>query len=202
MTILAGGDFMTNGLLEEKVAWVTGAGRGAGRAVAEGLAEAGAKVILHARSADELATVQEKIRAGGGDAEVFVGDVSDEESAAAAVDLGVQRWGRLDVLVNNAGISPVLERSERLDTEVWRRVLDVNLTGAFLCARAAADRMLQQGSGSIVNMSSVHGSVGFPRLAAYSASKGSNSSPAPWHWSGRPPASVSTRWLPDTSRRP
>jgi NAD(P)-dependent dehydrogenase (short-subunit alcohol dehydrogenase family) len=163
---------MMNGLLDGKVAWVTGAGRGAGRAIAEGLAEAGATVLLHARSRDELMTVQEKIRAGGGDADVLVGDVADEESAAAAVDLAVQRWGGLDVLVNNAGISPVLQRSERLDTDVWRRVLDVNLTGAFLSARAAADRMLQQGSGSIVNMSSVHGSVGSPRLSAYSASKG------------------------------
>src|SRR4051794_7475346 len=163
---------MTSGLLEGKVAWVTGAGRGAGRAIAEGLAEAGAKLLLHARSADELAAVQDKIRAGGGEAEVLVGDVADERAAAAAVDLGLARWGRLDVLVNNAGISPVLERSEHLDPQVWRRVLDVNLTGAFLCARAAADRMLQQGSGSIVNMSSVHGSVGFPRLSAYSASRG------------------------------
>ena len=161
-----------SGLLSGKVAWVTGAGRGVGRALAEGLAEAGATVVLQARSADELEVVREKIVANGGTAEVVVGDVTDEETAQRVTDLATERWGRLDVLVNNAGISPSLERSERISADDWRQVLDINLTGVFLCARAAGRVMLEQGSGSVVNMSSVHGQVGFPRLAAYSASKG------------------------------
>ncbi|WP_238014468.1 3-oxoacyl-ACP reductase family protein [Dactylosporangium sp. AC04546] len=158
--------------LEGKVAWVTGAGRGLGAALAEGLAGHGATVILQGRAADALQAVRDRIVAAGGRAETVLGDVTDEAAADAAVDLARQRWGRLDVLVNNAGISPVLERSERLPTADWQRVLDTNLSGVFLCSRAAGAVMLGQGAGSIVNISSVHGQVGLPRLAAYSASKG------------------------------
>ncbi|MEV0135305.1 3-oxoacyl-ACP reductase family protein [Dactylosporangium sp. NPDC050688] len=158
--------------LEGKVAWVTGAGRGLGAAVAEGLAEQGAAVILQARAAGTLREVCERIVAAGGTAETVAGDVTDEATADAVVELAQRRWGRLDVLVNNAGISPALQRSERLGTADWQRVLDTNLTGVFICARAAGVVMLRQGAGSIINMSSVHGQVGLPRLAAYSASKG------------------------------
>lgn len=160
------------GQLAGKVAWVTGAGRGLGAAVAEGLAEQGAAVILQARAPDTLREVCERIVAAGGTAQTVAGDVTDEATADAVVALAQRRWGRLDVLVNNAGISPALQRSERLGTADWQRVLDTNLTGVFICARAAGAVMLRQGAGSIINMSSVHGQVGLPRLAAYSASKG------------------------------
>jgi NAD(P)-dependent dehydrogenase (short-subunit alcohol dehydrogenase family) len=160
------------GQLAGKVAWVTGAGRGLGAAVAEGLAGQGAAVILQARAAGTLREVCERIVAAGGTAETVAGDVTDEATADAVVELAQRRWGRLDVLVNNAGISPALQRSERLGTADWQRVLDTNLTGVFICARAAGAVMLRQGAGSIINMSSVHGQVGLPRLAAYSASKG------------------------------
>ncbi|MCT2278572.1 3-oxoacyl-ACP reductase FabG [Micromonospora chalcea] len=158
--------------LSGRVAWVTGASQGVGAAIAEGLARAGASVILQSRRADVLAAVRERIVAAGGTAEVVAGDVADESAADAAVTLAKRRWGRLDVLVNNAGISPALWRSERLSLADWQRVIDTNLSGVFLCARAAGAVMVEQGAGSIVNMSSVHGQVGFPRLAAYSASKG------------------------------
>jgi len=160
------------GPLHGRVAWVTGAGRGLGAAIAEGLAEHGASVILQARAADTLRVVCERIVAAGGTAEVVVGDVTDEATADTVVALAQRRWGRLDILVNNAGISPALERSEQLGTADWQRVLDTNLSGVFICARAAGAVMLRQGAGSIINMSSVHGQVGLPRLAAYSASKG------------------------------
>ncbi len=163
---------MVEGQLQGKVAWITGAGRGIGAAVAEGLAEAGATVILQARDADMLQVVRDKIVAGGGTAEIVAGDVGDPATADAVVALARQRWGRLDVLVNNAGISPLLERSERLSIAAWQQVIDTNLSGVFFCARAAGTIMIEQGAGSIINMSSVHGQVGFPRLAAYSASKG------------------------------
>jgi NAD(P)-dependent dehydrogenase (short-subunit alcohol dehydrogenase family) len=160
------------GPLHGRVAWVTGAGRGLGAAIAEGLAEHGAAVILQARAADTLRVVCERIVTAGGTAEVVVGDVTDEATADAVVALAQRRWGSLDILVNNAGISPALERSELLGTADWQRVLDTNLSGVFICARAAGAIMLRQGAGSIINMSSVHGQVGLPRLAAYSASKG------------------------------
>jgi NAD(P)-dependent dehydrogenase (short-subunit alcohol dehydrogenase family) len=158
--------------LDGKVAWVTGAGRGTGRAVAEGLAASGARVILHARTAAEVHDVADKLTAAGAEAEAVVGSVTDRASIDAVIDLAHRRWGQLDVLVNNAGISPVMRRSEDLSDEEWASVIDTNLTGLFQCTRAAGRVMIAQGRGSVVNISSVHGSVGYPRLAAYSASKG------------------------------
>ncbi|MGA3487716.1 SDR family NAD(P)-dependent oxidoreductase [Micromonosporaceae bacterium DT55] len=159
-------------MLQGRVAWVTGAGQGVGAAVAEGLSRAGASVILQSRRPDALQRVRGKIVADGGTAEVVAGDVTDESAAESVVALARQRWGRLDILVNNAGISPALSRSEQLSVADWQQVIDTNLSGVFVCARAAGAFMIEQGTGSIVNMSSVHGQVGFPRLAAYSASKG------------------------------
>jgi NAD(P)-dependent dehydrogenase (short-subunit alcohol dehydrogenase family) len=158
--------------LEGKVAWVTGAGRGTGRAIAEGLAALGASVLVQARTAEEVDLVAQKIRADGGQANAIVGSVADPETAERVVDLAMQEYGRLDVLVNNAGISPTLRRSEKVTDEEWAAVIDTNLSGPFYSTRAAGRVMLAQQSGSVVNISSVHGSVGFPRLAAYSASKG------------------------------
>lgn len=158
--------------LDGKVAWITGAGRGIGRAVAEGLAASGARVILLARTAGEVRDAADKITAAGGEAEAMVGSITDRASIDAVIDLADRRWGRLDILVNNAGISPILRRSEDLGDDEWASVIDTNLTGLFQCTRAAARVMIAQGRGSVVNISSVHGSVGYPRLAAYSASKG------------------------------
>ncbi|MET7877531.1 SDR family NAD(P)-dependent oxidoreductase [Micromonospora profundi] len=163
---------VTDGQLQGKVAWVTGAGQGVGAAIAEGLAEAGASVILQSRRMDALEAVRDKIVANGGTADIVAGDVTDEAVAEAVVTLARRRWDRLDILVNNAGISPALHRSEQLSVADWQQVIDTNLSGVFVCARAAGAIMIEQGAGSIVNMSSVHGQVGLPRLAAYSASKG------------------------------
>ncbi|MFF0174231.1 SDR family NAD(P)-dependent oxidoreductase [Micromonospora profundi] len=163
---------VVDGQLQGKVAWVTGAGQGVGAAIAEGLAEAGAFVILQSRRLDALEAVRDKIVANGGTADIVAGDVTDEAAAEAVVTLARRRWDRLDILVNNAGISPALHRSEQLSVADWQQVIDTNLSGVFICARAAGAIMIEQGAGSIVNMSSVHGQVGLPRLAAYSASKG------------------------------
>jgi NAD(P)-dependent dehydrogenase (short-subunit alcohol dehydrogenase family) len=158
--------------LDGKVAWVTGASRGLGRALAYALAGAGASVLLSARSAAPLDALAEEIAAAGGDVAVLAGSVADEASVARAAELASERWGRLDVLVNNAGISPSFTRAERLDLDAWRDVLDVNLTAPLLCSRAALPLMEAAGGGSIVNISSIHGARAHVRMIAYGASKG------------------------------
>lgn len=163
---------MDNLLLDGKVAWVTGAGRGLGAAIAQGLAAAGATVALTARTQTELAETLAKIEADGGHGLALPADVTDPGQVRGAVGAVLDGLGGLDIVVNNAGISPVLTRSEALDLVDWRRILDVNLTGAFICSQAAGEHMLAASGGSIINISSVHGQQGWPRLAAYAASKG------------------------------
>lgn len=151
--------------------WVTGASRGLGRALAEGLAAAGARIALTSRSSAELHQVAHEMKTRGADVLVVPASVSDpSEVARAAAQIG-ERWGALDGLVNAAGVSPVFSSAEQVADEDWRLVIDTNLTGSFLCARAAFSLMRERG-GSIVNVTSVHGQVASPRLSAYCASKG------------------------------
>jgi NAD(P)-dependent dehydrogenase (short-subunit alcohol dehydrogenase family) len=158
--------------LDGKVVWITGASRGIGAAVAAQLGQSGARLVLQARTATDLELVRAKVEADGAEVAVVIGSVTDEDAVARAVDTAVSKWGRLDGLVNNAGISPVMRRSEALDVADWRAICEVNLTGAFIASAAAARQMLPQGRGSIVSVSSVHGHLAAPRLAAYAASKG------------------------------
>lgn len=154
--------------LTGKIAWITGAGKGIGRSVALALADAGATLALTARTESDL----DAVAAGRPGALVLPGSVAEQGFAADCVRRIVAAHGSLDILVNCAGISPFFKRSEKVTDEEWRSVLDVNLDGTYYCARAAGAQMLTQTAGSIVNVSSVHGSRGFPRLAAYAASKG------------------------------
>lgn len=151
--------------LTGRTAWVTGAGKGLGRAMASALAAAGARLAVTSRTEADLRTLAADL---GDDTLVLPGSVTDPRFTEDCV----RRIGDLDVLVNCAGISPSFRRSESLPDADWRRVLEVNLDGAFHCARAAGRRMLERGAGSIVNVSSVHGTTGFERIAAYAASKG------------------------------
>lgn len=160
------------GTFDGRVVWVTGASRGIGAAIAMRLAAKGAHLLLQARSAPALELVGSRIIDAGGQVEVVVGSVADPAVADAAVQLAVSRWGSIDALVNNAGISPVMVRSESLSLVDWRQIIDTNLTGAFVVARAAGAQMLLQGAGNIVNVSSVHGSTAAVRMLAYAASKG------------------------------
>jgi NAD(P)-dependent dehydrogenase (short-subunit alcohol dehydrogenase family) len=151
---------------------VTGAARGLGRAMAEGLAAGGAAVVLVDRDDPGIRSLAESLSAEGRQALAVAGDVTDAALAAMAVRRAVERFGRLDGLVNNAGINQVAP-SEQADLAIWRRVLDVNLFGSFVMCQAAARQMLAQGQGSIVNIASIHGHVG-PALhpaSAYAASK-------------------------------
>lgn len=159
--------------LHGRVAVVTGASSGMGVAMAEGLAAAGARVVLAARRTDRLEAVREKIRAAGGEAIAVPCDVADAAAVDALAAETLARWNQVDVLVNNAGFVDVVRaQDEPLDT--FQAVLDVNLTGAFRCARRFGREMLARGSGSIVNVSSILGIVGSGQVpqASYAASKG------------------------------
>jgi NAD(P)-dependent dehydrogenase (short-subunit alcohol dehydrogenase family) len=150
------------------VAIVTGAARGIGRVVALTLAERGYRVAANDLAEPE-ATLRE-LRDAGATALPLPGDVSDEEAVRGMVRTVVDGFGRVDVLVNNAGISHIAP-AEETSPEDWRRVLDVNLTGPFLTCREFGKAMLEQGSGSIVNVASVAGLLGIADRAAYNASK-------------------------------
>jgi 3-oxoacyl-[acyl-carrier protein] reductase len=156
--------------LDGRVALVTGASRGIGRVIAEALATAGATVVLGARDAVRLAEAVREIEGRGGRAEAVALDVAARASVEAAIGGLLAKHGRLDVLVNNAGIT----RDNlllRMRAEEWDEVLATNLTGAFLCTQLALRPMLRQRSGRIVNVSSVVGLTGNAGQANYAASK-------------------------------
>ncbi|MFC1779462.1 3-oxoacyl-[acyl-carrier-protein] reductase [Thermodesulfobacteriota bacterium] len=157
-------------MLSDKVAIVTGASRGIGRAIALALAAQGAKVVASARNAEALTQLVEEIKAEGGDALAVVGDVALEDDANNLVKQAVEAYGQVDVFVNNAGITRdgLLLRMKNDD---WDAVLDTNLKGAFLCTRAVAKVMSKQRSGRIINISSVVGEMGNAGQANYCASK-------------------------------
>ncbi len=156
--------------LTGRVALVTGAGRGLGRAIAANLAAAGAKVACVDISAETLAQTVAAIEAVGGTAMPLPCDVTDSQRVNQAVDDVVKTWGGLDILVNNAGIT----RDNillRMKDEQWDAVIQVNLRGTFLFTRAAAKPMLKAHGGRIINIASVAGLIGNPGQTNYSASK-------------------------------
>jgi gluconate 5-dehydrogenase len=164
---------MTNPFsLAAKTALVTGASRGLGRAIADAMAQAGARVILNGRDAASLDAAAAAITAAGGLAETARFDVTDEPAAVAAIEGMVARHGRLDIFVGNAGIQhrkPVLEFA----TEDWLRVLQTNLTSQFVLARLAAKPMVARGAGRIIFNASIMGPrIARPTVPAYAAAKG------------------------------
>ncbi len=158
------------GSLAGRVSLVTGASRGIGQAVARALAAEGAHVVLAARDSVRLEEALAVIRAGGGAGEALVLDVADRAAVEAAVAAIVARHGRIDHLVNNAGIARD-NLVVRMKDEEWQQVLATNLTGAFLCAQAVLKPMLKQRFGRIVSLSSVVGLAGNGGQANYAASK-------------------------------
>ncbi|HET7264292.1 MAG TPA: SDR family NAD(P)-dependent oxidoreductase [bacterium] len=155
------------GELSGQVIIVTGAGRGIGRAVVKELADAGARLVLVARSEPELRGLAEET--GKERAAVVAGDVADEATAAAAV-ARAEEWGGLDGVINNAGIG-WSGRVHEMPLDAWRRLMDVNLAGVFLFTKAALAVMLRRGRGHIINVASGAGRLGMAGGAAYSASK-------------------------------
>ena len=156
--------------MDGRVAMITGAGRGLGAAIADELAAQGAAVVVADRSEELAQATAERLRAAGRVATPVAADVSDPSQVTALFDGAVAEHGRLDVLVNNAGVGAVAP-SQELGLDVWSRTLAVNLTGTFLCAQAAARHMLPAGRGVIVNIGSVFAATGMPMRAAYAASK-------------------------------
>jgi len=159
------------GRLEGKVAVVTGAGSGIGRAIALRFAQEGARVVIAEVNRDAGASAESEIRAEGGSALFVPTDVSRAADVEAMVRRTVAEFGRLDVLVNNAAIQ-ILGRLDDTSEEDWDRLQSVNLKGVFLCSKYAIPEMLRSGGGSIVNIASVLALVGDPDLAAYCAAKG------------------------------
>jgi NAD(P)-dependent dehydrogenase (short-subunit alcohol dehydrogenase family) len=159
-------EFPVPGAVEGKRVVITGAGRGLGSLVAHAFSRGGAQVALVARTERDLKAVAEAVP---GPTLVLPGDVTDEDFNESVADAVVAEWGGLDVWICNAGISPVLAGPRQTEADVWRRVLEVNLTGAFLGARAAA-RVMREG-GRIVFTGSVLGERPRQGLGAYSASK-------------------------------
>jgi 2-deoxy-D-gluconate 3-dehydrogenase len=157
--------------LDGKVAVVTGGGRGLGQAAACALAEAGADVALLARSGEELATTARTIEEMGRRVLTLPTDVTQENAVEEAAEAVVETFGRVDILVNNAGIAHVAPLLE-LTLADLRRVLDVNVVGAILCARAFGAHMVAQRKGTVINVASIAGLGGEPDVTAYCASKG------------------------------
>ena len=156
--------------LDEQVAIVTGAAQGIGQGIALLLAEAGARVVIG--DLQDSTSTTDQIAAAGGEAVSTIMDTSLAEDARRLVQLALDRYGRLDVLVNNAAIDAPDGNVWDLPDAEWQRTIDVNLTGVFFCARAALEPMLAQGSGAIVNISSVSARIGAKGLSpAYNASK-------------------------------
>lgn len=157
--------------LEGAVALVTGASRGIGRAIALELARAGARVAVNFRGqAERAAEVAEEIERLGGEGLTLQGDVAEPATAARLVAAVLERWGRLDVLVNNAGVARD-DLLVRMDEEKWREVLETDLTAVYRLTRAALRPMLRQRSGRIVNIASVAGILGNVGQANYAAAK-------------------------------
>ncbi len=165
--------FLNKVRLDDRVAVVTGGGSGLGRASAKALAELGAFVVVTDRDEAAAQAVAEEIASAGGKASAETMNVSYEEQIDTTLDTVAAAHGRLDILVNSAGIGGYPGALD-METDVWRKIVQVNLDGTFLCARAAARHMVAQESGAIVNIASMYGLIGsvLKTNTAYQASKG------------------------------
>lgn len=159
-------------MLTGKVAIITGASSGIGRATARLFAEQGAKVVVAARRQAELDSLVKEIEDADGEATALAGDVKDEAYAKALIDLAKTRFGGLDIAFNNAGVVGEMGPISGMSREAWQATLETNLTSAFLGAKHQIPAMIERGGGSLIFTASFVGhTVGMPGMAAYAASK-------------------------------
>ncbi|MCY3778413.1 MAG: SDR family NAD(P)-dependent oxidoreductase [Candidatus Aminicenantes bacterium] len=159
------------GRLADKVAIVTGAGQGLGESVALRFAAEGARVAVVDVNPETAAETVERIREAGGEAILIVADCSEEQDTERMAETTLEQFGRIDILVNNAAVFGKVAPVYEIDTEVWDRIMRVNLRGPFLCSKAVIPQMKRQGAGSIVCVSSVSGVQGNENQADYNTSK-------------------------------
>ncbi|MCL5407388.1 MAG: SDR family oxidoreductase [Patescibacteria group bacterium] len=157
--------------LQNKIAIVTGAGSGIGRAMAEVFAKEGAKVIVADYKAESGQETVENIVTSGGQAEFAQTDVSKSNEVEAMIKIAVEKFGGLDILVNNAGVALMADLASTTD-EIWQKTIDVDLKGVFLGVKFAVPEMEKRGKGKIINTASIAGLVGFQGITAYCAAKG------------------------------
>ena len=156
--------------LHGSIAIVTGSSMGIGKAIARVFGQSGARVVINSRDEGRAQAAAEELAAHGVDAYAVAADVSQEAGVARLFEAVDKHWGPVDVLVNNAGTNAIAP-SEQLALSEWQRTLDLNLTGTFLCAQAAARRMIPHGKGVIINISSILGETALAQRAAYVSSK-------------------------------
>ena len=157
--------------LKNKVAIVTGSRRGIGKAIALALAKAGANIVVSDINLDDCNKLVEEIKAINGNALAVKTDVSNPEDVSQMINLTTEKFGKVNILINNAGI--YMQKSFTDVTEQdFDRILNINLKGVFLCSKAAVPEMIKQGKGKIINIASIAGQVGFADSSAYCASKG------------------------------
>ena len=154
--------------LQGKHGVITGGSRGIGLAIARAFLDAGAKVMIAGRNGEAVDKAVHELGAG---AAGFTCDISNEDDVAALGARAATQFPQIDILVNNAGINPYFKRSEHTSTDEWRQIIEVNLTGVFLCTRLFGQMMLARGAGSIINITSVAAHKGLMRGAAYCAAK-------------------------------
>lgn len=158
--------------VEGKVAIVTGGSHGIGKSTCKILAQEGAKVAITDVKDRDGKAVAKDIQTSGGTAEYWHLDVSQESEVATVFQQVKEKWGKIDVLVNNAGISGPDQPTHEIEAEDWRSLLSINVDGVFYCTKHGVKAMLENGGGSIVNLSSIYGIVSAPDIPAYHASKG------------------------------
>lgn len=157
--------------LAGKVAIITGGGKGIGRAIARLFAKEGAKILVNGTTPEALEVVAAEINNDGGQAIAFPADIAVEANVKRMIETTLAEFGRIDILVNNSGIAGPTAPVVSVNLEDWERTFAINLTGAFLCAKYALPSLIEQQSGSIINITSVGGLGGYALRSPYSASK-------------------------------
>ena len=157
--------------LKGKVALITGSTRGIGKEMAIGFAKEGADLIINGRNPEKAEAVAKEMEALGVRSRAVAADVSVSQDVTRMVEEGIKSFGKIDILVNNAGVNPFILGAEKIKEEGWDQVIDINLKGVFLCCQAVGKKMIQQGGGRILNISSAAGILGEQGFLPYCVSK-------------------------------